>query len=205
VVGRTEPGTRRRRETRNVDFTGFHLDCHAVQGSLCNLGTFSEAHAGAAGGVDCAAGTNNANSHGPAGWCWANASLRGRASIPSGGYIRPRGSPRSGRNRSLVSLAVGSKPQITASIRREKPIRFFAYSRQLVPKPHRAGADEPTDPEPIGIVCHSSVDIPGSTRNLDAATFRPVWHFAAEEEALAPQFAAASSALSAPPEKVQYI
>jgi hypothetical protein len=72
-------------------------------------------------------------------------------------YATVRFPPGSGRNRSLVSLAVGSKPKITASIRREKPIRFFAYSRQLVPKPHRAEADEPTDPEPIGIACHSSV------------------------------------------------
>ena len=72
------------------------------------------------------------------------------------------------------SLAVRWRPQITASIQREKPIRFFAYSTQVPPKPHRAGADEPTVPEPIGIVCHSSDDIQQSTRNLDAAAFRPV-------------------------------
>jgi len=70
----------------------------------------------------------------------------------------------------------------------------------VLPKPHRAGADEPTVPEPIDISCHSSVDIPLSTRSLDAAAFRPVWRFsAAAEEALAPHLAPASSALSARP------
>jgi len=66
------------------------------------------------------------------------------------------------------------KAQITASSQREKPIHFLAGSISVPPKPHRAGEDEPIVPEPMRIVCHSSVDIPQSRRNRDAAAFRPL-------------------------------
>jgi hypothetical protein len=52
------------------------------------------------------------------------------------------------------------------------PIHFFDGSRQVLPKPRRAGVDGPIVPEPSGIVFRSSVDIQESTQDPDAALVR---------------------------------
>jgi len=101
--------------------------------------------------------------------------------------------------------SVRLNPPIIASIHCETPIHFLDDSRLVPPKPHHGGADGPIVLEPSGTVCHSSVDIPESRQNLDAAAFQPRLHLSAGAgEALAPQLAPASSALSAPP-TMQYI
>jgi hypothetical protein len=111
------------------------------------------------------------------------------------------------RNRTPGSPSVPLKSQITASVQREKPIHFLVCSISAAPKLHCARADEPTVPEPIRIVCHSSGEIPQSTRSRNAAAVRPPWRLSAGVgEALAPQFAPASSVvLSVPPRIARYI
>jgi hypothetical protein len=60
-----------------------------------------------------------------------------------------------------------------ASALGETASHFLVESNAAAPKLHRAGADEPGVPEPTGIADRSSVGIPESTRNQDAA-FRTV-------------------------------